>query len=1204
MVDNLSDRIVEQAIELARQWQDRANALMTAEEKEIQEKMRRLLTYPRDKVILTQLIDQSFRSRDPARVADQVNSILRTYGMPEFFDEKDKLLTHAFLTLGRHLPGFSVPRIIEKMRKDSSRAIIAGEAEILFSHLARRRNEGVQVNINHLGEAVLGEEEASLRLSVYLTDLKDPRIEHISIKISTIYSQIQPLAFDATVDTLYDRLCQIYRTAQENLFVRRDGSRVPKFVTLDMEEYRDVEITVAAFRKTLDLPEFFTHSAGIALQAYLPDSFRIQRELTTWARHRVASGGSPIKIRIVKGANLEMEKVESALTNWPLAPYDHKRDVDANYKRMVAFGMQPESIKAVRLGIASHNLFDQALAFKLAEKNEVTDFFMFEMLEGMANHVRRALSALSQPVLLYAPVAAQKEFVNAIAYLIRRLDENTSADNFLRYAALLKTDSPEWSRLADQFHEACRHVARVSDRPHRTQNRNTEVFANDRGTLHQGEFRNEPDTDWSLCANRKWAEGIRKRWKKSISDPAIVIPLVVADGEIFGQRETRSILDPSQLPQEICVARFALAQEIDIDKAAKTAKADSDGWRKLDFGQRREILSQVARQLRSARDDLIGAAVAGTGKIVSEADGEVSEAVDFAEYYPYSARRFMQMGHVAARAKGVGVVVSPWNFPVAIPCGGILASLSAGNTVIFKPSSDAVLPAWILCQAFWKAGVSRNTLQFLPCAGPLAGQHLICHQDVDYVILTGGTATGLAMLKQKPDLFLSAETGGKNATIVTALSDRDQAIKNVITSAFSNSGQKCSATSLLILEKEVYEDPDFKRHLVDAARSLKVGSAWEFENRLGPLIRPPQGDLKRALTTLEKGESWALVPQNLNNHPSLWTPGIKWDVQPESITHLTEFFGPLLAVMRAENLAEAIDLANHTGYGLTSGLESLDRREIETWKAEILAGNLYINRPTTGAITLRQPFGGWGKSALGPGIKAGSPNTVAQFMDFCDTAFAPVERLVYDDPLLQLMNHWQRKLDSGQFGDLGPDIAKTIHAVKSYLLHAQVEFYCENDYFHLRGQDNILRYRPVGRIVVRLHPEDCLFETLARIAAGRIARCPIVVSIPPGVDNRLTDFLASADGRQFMGPAQLMRQTDRDLIRMMPFIARIRYATADRVPAEVLAAAAKRGFYVARAPVLMEGSIELLHYFQNQSVCHNYHRYGNLGARTLEGAWA
>ncbi len=649
------------------------------------------------------------------------------------------------------------------------------------------------------------------------------------------------------------------------------------------------------------------------------------------------------------------------------------------------------------------------------------------------------------------------------------------------------------------------------------------------------------------------------------------------------------------------MANYRLATIEDVDCAVAVARRDPDGWRALTPRQRHRRLSQVAMELRRARGDLIGAAAADTGKVFTEADVEVSEAIDFAEYYPFAARTFTQIETVEARGKGVGAVISPWNFPIAIPCGGIVASLAAGNTVIFKPASDAVLVAWVLCQAFWRAGISRNVLQFAPCAGGTTGAHLVGHPDLDYVILTGGTETGMRMLEQRPGLFLAAETGGKNATVVTAMADRDQAIKNVIYSAFGNSGQKCSATSLLILEKEIYADETFKRQLVDAARSFKVGSAWVFANKMGALIRPPSHDLERALTTLEPGESWALKPEAVNDNPHMWTPGIKYGVQPGSYTHNTEFFGPLLGVMAAENLEHAIELVNMTGFGLTSGIESLDEREQAKWKDGIRAGNLYVNRGTTGAITLRQPFGGMGKSALGPAIKAGGPNYVSQFMDFADTGLPEIESLMREHDLLRTVLTWRRKLLWGGFASQAEDIEKSIRAVKSYVYHAEQEFERAKDYFHLRGQDNLHRYRPLGVIVTRLHADDSLFDVLARVAATRIAGSVSVVSIPEDLENTVTAFLDHIETREFLGNAIVRRQSDAALCACMTVVDRIRYAAPERVPENVLAAAARRGFYIARAPVSMAGRIELIHYYQNQSICDTYHRYGNLGDRTQLG---
>ena len=487
----------------------------------------------------------------------------------------------------------------------------------------------------------------------------------------------------------------------------------------------------------------------------------------------------------------------------------------------------------------------------------------------------------------------------------------------------------------------------------------------------------------------------------------------------------------------------------------------------------------------------------------------------------------------------------------------------------------------------------------MPCSGPTEGNRLTTHPDVDFIILTGGTHTGLSILKQRPDVFLAAETGGKNATIVTAMADRDQANSNVVYSAFGNSGQKCSATSLLILEAELYDDPGFKRQLVDAAKSFRVGSAWDFSSKMGPLIHPPRGELEAALTRLQPGESWALKPKNLENNPYLWSPGIKWDVQPQSKTHLTEFFGPLLGVMRARDLRHAIELVNQTGYGLTSGLESLDSREQQYWQEQIKAGNLYINRSTTGAITLRQPFGGMGKSALGAGIKAGSPKYVIQFMDHADKGLPPAGPIQQPHRLLGLAQGWQQKLDWGQFNGVQADIEKTIRAIKSYISHVEQEFSRNIDYFHLRGQDNILRYLPVGIMVVRLHREDSLFEVLARIAAAQISGCKLRISIPEDLESDATRFLHSIEGQRMIGASRLHYETEYELINNLPNVNRIRYAAPKRVPETVFIAAAEVGFYIARTPVVMEGSIELLHYYRQQSICNNYHRYGNLGGRAL-----
>jgi RHH-type proline utilization regulon transcriptional repressor/proline dehydrogenase/delta 1-pyrroline-5-carboxylate dehydrogenase len=1196
---------VDLAVELARRLQSRAVTLQTPQEKRQQRELERLMENPRDKATVVELTDQAFRSRMPRRAADQLIHILDVQGVPRFFGAFDRAMLRGFQSFGGYLPGVSVPLVKDKMREETANVILPAESELLTEHLAKRRESGLRMNVNYLGEALLGEEDAQQRLKSYLAALQLSEIEVMSVKISTIYSQVLAIARRDVVKVLCDRLELLYRASAKERYRRHDGSVVPKFVYLDMEEYRDLGITLEAFMRTLERPGLEKVNAGIALQAYLPDSYQAQRELNAWAQKRVARGGAPVTIRVVKGANLEMERVEAAIAGWPQAPYTSKRETDANYKRMIEEGLAPANIAAVRLGVASHNLFDVAYAVVVAHLHGVLDKVQFEMLEGMANHQRRALCELAHNVLLYAPATYRDQFVNAVGYLLRRLDENTGPENFLRHAFKLEVGSAEWQGLERDFVASFELVPSLRTTSRRSQNRSAPLPEPPDRLLTLAEFDNEPNTDFSLAHNLTWAEDILARWRAKSGDDATVIPLVIGGEEIVEGREEHESRDPSR-PGTV-VARYRHASREDIERALSVARQDPSGWRGWDEARRGRVLARVAHELRVARGDLIGAALADGGKLVSESDPEVSEAIDFVEYYAASAREFRALATLEVKPKGVVVVVPPWNFPIAIPCGGVAAALAAGNTVILKPASDTVLVAYELCRAFWRGGVPKEALQFVPASGSSGGAQLVSSPSVDAVILTGGTDTALRMLAATPTMSLFAETGGKNATVVTAMSDREQAIKHVIHSAFSHSGQKCSATSLLILEAEVFDDAAFKATLCDAVESLRVGSAWDLATRMGPLVRPPSGDLERGLKELEQGESWAVMTAQRDDNPNLYTPAVKWGVQPGSYTHMTEFFGPVLAVMRADNLEHAIELVNQTGYGLTSGLETLDEREQELWRERVRAGNLYLNRGTTGAIVQRQPFGGVGKSAFGPGIKAGGPNYVAQLMDFLDqdgpgSGSATTSRLESDD--LEGLRRHVEELAAGRGASGGvprADLHRIVRALASYDAAYRSEFGAVHDDQRLLGQDNLRRYRPVRWLRVRVDPNDSAFEIFARVCAARTVGCNITVSLPPDFEppavtllDRLTEPWGAA--------VEFVEESDEALVEVVRGrqTDRLRYAHAERVPRAILEAVGDSGIYVARAPVLLEGRIELLWYVSEQSISADYHRYGNLGRRADE----
>jgi RHH-type proline utilization regulon transcriptional repressor/proline dehydrogenase/delta 1-pyrroline-5-carboxylate dehydrogenase len=1161
-----------------------------------------MLQHPEDKSTLTQITDQSFRSISPGRVVDQMVHILDVQGVPRFFSMFDQALLKGFQSFGEFLPGVAVPMVKEKMRKETANVILPAERDKLCGHLRERTQEGVRMNVNFLGEAILGEEESRRRLERYLAVLQLPEIECVSIKISTLYSQISPLAREHTIRVVSDRLELLYRAAAKETFIRPDGTSVPKFVYLDMEEYRDLYLTSEIFMRTLSRKGLEKVRGGIALQAYIPDSSLVQESITQWAIERYRNGGSPITIRVVKGANMEMERVEASLRGWPQAPYRSKVETDANYKRMLRYGMRPEHSEAVHLGIASHNLFDLAYGMVLAVATQSLERVQFEMLEGMANHQRRAMFELSRSMLLYAPACHREEFINAIGYLIRRLDENTGPDNFLRHAFRIQPGSSTWQRLENGFMESVQRIGDVSVRPRRQQDRNLPPPQPAEAVRWQA-FANEPDTDFSIPANAQWAKQIIGRWQPRCDQNATNVPLSIGNGEIEGRGDEVASMDPSR--PGVVAAKFRPADASQLQEAMNCAVKDPSGWRGLAPADRYRILRNVAQELRQARGDLIGATLADGGKTISESDPEVSEAIDFVEFYGRCALDLYLDRSIDVRPAGAVVVISPWNFPIAIPCGGIASALAAGNTVILKPASDTTLPAYIMCQCFWRGGVPREALQFIPCSGALAGKHLLSHPELARVILTGGTDTAKQMLDAYPSLQLLAETGGKNGTIVSGLSDRDLAIKNVLHSAFSHAGQKCSATSLLLLEQEVFDSKEFREQFTDAVTSLRVGSAWDLSTKMGPLIRPPSGDLLRGLKELEHGEHWLVMPTQLGDNPCLYTPGVKWNVTPRNFTHSTELFGPVLGVLPYRKLDEAIDIVNATGYGLTSGLESLDDREQQQWRQRIRAGNLYINRPTTGAIVLRQPFGGMGKSAFGPGAKAGGPNYVTMLMKVSTPANSAVATR---DAKLQLpvLTTLSERLDRSSRLLLGhpqggaEDIDQLRSALSQYDRFAREEILVEHDHFKLIGQDNCRRYLPVTPIWIRLHTEDTPWQIVARCAAAVASGCRAAVSFDPRFDSQMIDALEQLT-LPWAGRIEFIDESDQELENGLRsgVVPRLRYACPSRVPESIRRAANENFVFIADAPVVAS-HLELLWYVVEQSISFDYHRYGNLGPRADE----
>lgn len=1158
---------------------DWAKDFLTKSEKEItkdelkeQKKYAILIQNPNDKTLLSKMLDESSQIHNNKKLARRMKLLIDRYGVPKFFNSSDTFLIRLFTSFGYLFDFIAVPIFKYRLRSDTAKVIINEKPSFLNHHLSERRKQHIGQNVNLLGEVVLGDGEANHRYEHYLEALKDPRINYISIKISGVYAQINPLNYAVNKVELCERLTRIYQQSIDFPFVDENDVATSKFVNLDMEEYKDTELTLDIFKTVLALPQFKNYPAGIVVQAYLPDAWNFQTELLEFAKKRVAEGGSPLKMRLVKGANLQMESIVSSLKGWDNPVLKSKIEVDANYLHILDRALESENAAALHIGVASHNFFSLGYAYLLSKRNKVEEEVTFEMLEGMANHLPRVMRSLGKQIILYTPVVKNEHFLNAVSYLVRRLDENTGKDNFLSYSFNLKYGSKQWKFLQEQFMEAFALKDKIEAKPFRTQDRNKSQESRAKNE-DLSTFKNEPDTNFDLEPNRLWADTIRNQWKKPGKDKPYQIPIQIGGKELDSAKKMR-FYDRSQA-EEVCVCEASLSNLEQVKEIISIAENDATNWRKTALNERNIILHKVAENLATNRGNLIGCMSAITGKTVGEGDVEVSEAIDFCRFYPITMKKFEEMETVSITPKGIVLVIPPWNFPLAIPVGGVAAALAGGNCVILKPASVALPVAWEFAKSFWDAGVPKEAFQVVCTDGREPLNYLTAHPSIKHIILTGGTDTAFRLLENNPTCPLSAETGGKNAILLTASGDRDHAIQNIVTSAFSNAGQKCSACSLLLLEKEVYNDPDFKTKLIDAVKSIKTGGVWDGGNIVGPMITNANDKLLHAIDNLEGGEWWLVKPEFVDEKRYILKPSVKWGVKPESYTFKNELFAPLLSVVCIDNLQHGIDMVNASDYGLTSGLQSLDEEEQLLWKNNIEAGNLYINRGITGAIVNRQPFGGMKLSAFGGGIKAGGRNYVSSFVNIAETEKAA--KSSKEKPEFKAYSDILNAAENKRF----------LAAVDSYTENYKNEFSQENDIHNLMGERNTFRYLPLKNMALRVLNADAMDDIFMVLAAAQIVKTPVEVSISE--DDSKLEVLKKIANKQF----KLIVQSETEFLNQIASYHRVR-TCGNPLPETFYQKAAETGNYIATAKPLIEGRLELLHYVKEQSIAFEYHRYGSI----------
>ena len=937
---------------------------------------------------------QLFRFVDVLPMLGSADSV--TEHLQEYLETvKDKLPTAVRVALGvaRRTPftRAAVARAARLSAQDFAKRFIAGENVRQVLRAAKKERQlrrGFTLDI--LGEAVISDSEAQQYFHAYLELLEGitadvqswpadslidqgergplPRV-NLSVKLSALDSQFDALDHKGTTRRAGDRLRELFRAAR----------RLGAFINVDMESYDKKDLTLHVFKTVLSEPEFRDWTdVGIVIQCYLEDAAADLTSLRDWAKSR----GTPVWVRLVKGAYWDYETIKAKANGWPIPVFQKKWQSDASYERSTRFVLQNSS--HLRCALGSHNL--RSIAHGIATARHLglpPNAYELQMLYGMADAEKQALVDLGQRLRIYMPYG---DLIPGMAYLVRRLLENTSNDSFLR-AGFVDKIPPE--KLLQDPAE----VGRASSLPNEAiaiEQKPTPARSEPMSATHPS-FTNQPPVDFARAENRQAMFEALAIVKGRMGRDC---PLVIG-GQHVETAEKLQSRDPS-LRSRI-VGTFSLASREQAAAAVAAAKGAQPAWWGIGAQARADYLRRAAEEMRRRLFELAAWEVYETGKGWREATADVDEAIDFCEFYAAEAIKLQDSGGVDVPGeenrfeyipRGVTAVIAPWNFPLAILAGMTTAALATGNTVVMKPAEQSSIVGSLLMDIFLEVGIPAGVLNYLPGRGEVAGAALVEHPDVAVIVFTGSRQVGLAINAAAAQAStrgvvnvkrVIAEMGGKNAIIVAADADLDEAVAGVMKSAFGYQGQKCSACSRAIVMAEVYDT--FLHRLVEATKSLQLGPADDPATSVGPVIDDESLSRIQSYLSIGRQEGRPVLAMDagpLAEQGCFVGPHIFADVSPSARLAQEEIFGPVLAVLRATDLSEALRIANSTDYALTGGIFSRSPVFLARAQREFLVGNLYLNRPITGALVNRQPFGGFKMSGIGS--KAGGSDYLLQFV--------------------------------------------------------------------------------------------------------------------------------------------------------------------------------------------------------------------------------
>ncbi len=863
---------------------------------------------------------------------------------------------------------------------DMAGQFVAGETgEDLLKQIKKNTKLGLATTIDLLGEAVVNEDEADVFLKRNLEILDSvskffakestpgfsdigpkgpiPRL-NLSVKISALTPDVHPADPENSIAALKHRLRPILRRAAE----------VGALINFDMESYKLKDLTLQLFKSIFEEPEFAQKPAiGLAVQTYLRDCEADLRDLIAWAR----AHNRPLSVRLVKGAYWDYETIIAQQRDWPIPVWQKKPESDANYEKLTVLLL--ENIDIITPNFASHNVRSCAHAIAQAERLGIDPrAYEFQALYGMADELKASLLQMGHRVREYCAIG---ELLPGMAYLVRRLLENTSNEGFLRIKNMGEATKDQL--LGNPVNAIAAATEPLARKPRPA-----------------GAFSNAANTDFTIAANREKQRVALKNYEETKIGRKWP---VIVNGKKISDRPFLPSVNPAR-PAQI-VGYWAKGTVADAEAAVAASVAYFPKWRATPAADRAAILLRAADIMESRRMEINSLLILEAGKPWVEADGDLSEAIDFLRFYAIEMVKLDKPVVTQAvpgekctqnwTPRGVGVSVAPWNFPLAILTGLTVAPLVAGNCMIIKPARQTSIIGALLMEVMMEAGTPAGALHFLPCSGADAGAHLVAHPQIDFIAFTGSRSVGCDIYETAGKVVpgqlnlkkVVCEMGGKNALIIDNDADLDEAIPAALYSAFGYAGQKCSALSRLIVLEGVYDK--FVERFLTACPSFPVGDPAQPGTIVNPVI--DDAAQKSILGYIEIGKkecklAWQaqLSPEVIASGGYFVPPTVFTGCKVEDTIVREEIFGPVLAIMKAKDLDEAFDMVNASDYALTAGIFSRSPKALERAQKELFVGNLYLNRGCTGAIVERHPFGGFKMS--GGGTKAGGKEYLENFL--------------------------------------------------------------------------------------------------------------------------------------------------------------------------------------------------------------------------------